>query len=159
MKRLENKIAIITGGASGIGKATAEKFVQEGAKVIIWDLNEQRGNEVAKELGAKFAKVNTSNYQDIEKAAKAVNDEFGRIDILINNAGITRDSSVKKMTVEQWQQVIDVNLSGVFYCSKIISEYMVVNGWGRIVNASSVVGLYGNFGQANYVATKAGLIG
>ncbi|MBP1645625.1 MAG: 3-oxoacyl-(acyl-carrier-protein) reductase [Bacteroidetes bacterium] len=159
MKRLENKIAIITGGASGIGKATAEKFVQEGAKVIIWDLNEQRGNEVAKELGAKFAKVNTSNYQDIEKAAKAVNDEFGRIDILINNAGITRDSTVKKMTVEQWQKVIDVNLSGVFYCSKIISEYMVANGWGRIVNASSVVGLYGNFGQANYVATKAGLIG
>lgn len=159
MKRLENKIAIITGGASGIGKATAEKFVEEGAKVIIWDLNEQRGNEVAKELGAKFAKVNTSNYEDIEKAAKAVNDEFGRIDILINNAGITRDSTVKKMTVEQWQQVIDVNLSGVFYCSKIISEYMVANGWGRIVNASSVVGLYGNFGQANYVATKAGLIG
>lgn len=159
MKRLENKVAIITGGASGIGKATAEKFVEEGAKVIIWDLNEQRGNEVAEELGAKFAKVNTSNYEDIEKAAKAVNDEFGRIDILINNAGITRDSTVKKMTVEQWQQVIDVNLSGVFYCSKIISEYMVANGWGRIVNASSVVGLYGNFGQANYVATKAGLIG
>ena len=159
MKRLENKIAIITGGASGIGKATAEKFVQEGAKVIIWDLDEKRGNELAIALGAKFAKVNTSNYQEIEQAAKAVNDEFGRIDILINNAGITRDSTVKKMTVEQWQQVIDVNLSGVFYCSKIISEYMVANGWGRIINASSVVGLYGNFGQANYVATKSGLIG
>ncbi len=159
MKRLENKIAIITGGASGIGKATAEKFVQEGAKVIIWDLDEKRGNELAISLGAKFAKVNTSNYQEIEKAAKAVNDEFGRIDILINNAGITRDSTVKKMTVEQWQQVIDVNLSGVFYCSKIISEYMVANGWGRIINASSVVGLYGNFGQANYVATKSGLMG
>lgn len=159
MKRLENKIAIITGGASGIGKATAEKFVQEGAKVIIWDLDEKRGNELAIALGAKFAKVNTSNYQEIEQAAKAVNDEFGRIDILINNAGITRDSTVKKMTIEQWQQVIDVNLSGVFYCSKIISEYMVANGWGRIINASSVVGLYGNFGQANYVATKSGLIG
>lgn len=159
MKRLENKIAIITGGASGIGKATAEKFVQEGAKVIIWDLDEKRGNELAISLGAKFAKVNTSNYQEIEQAAKAVNDEFGRIDILINNAGITRDSTVKKMTVEQWQQVIDVNLSGVFYCSKIISEYMVANGWGRIINASSVVGLYGNFGQANYVATKSGLMG
>jgi 3-oxoacyl-[acyl-carrier protein] reductase len=102
MKRLENKIAIITGGASGIGKATAEKFVQEGAKVIIWDLDEKRGNELAISLGAKFAKVNTSNYQEIEQAAKAVNDEFGRIDILINNAGITRDSTVKKMTVEQW---------------------------------------------------------
>lgn len=159
MKRLENKIAIITGGASGIGKATAEKFVQEGAKVIIWDLDEKKGNELANALGATFAKVNTSNYQEIEQAAKAVNDELGRIDILINNAGITRDSTVKKMTIEQWQQVIDVNLSGVFYCSKIISEYMVANGWGRIINASSVVGLYGNFGQANYVATKSGLIG
>lgn len=159
MKRLENKVAIITGGASGIGRATAEKFVQEGAQVIIWDLDETRGNALAKELGAKFIKVNTSNYNEIEVAAKEVNDEFGRIDILINNAGITRDSTVKKMTIEQWQQVIDVNLSGVFYCSKIISEYMVANGWGRIINASSVVGLYGNFGQANYVATKSGLIG
>ena len=159
MKRLENKVAIITGGASGIGRATAEKFVQEGAQVIIWDLDETRGNALAKELGAKFIKVNTSNYNEIEVAAKKVNDEFGRIDILINNAGITRDSTVKKMTIEQWQQVIDVNLSGVFYCSKIISEYMVANGWGRIINASSVVGLYGNFGQANYVATKSGLIG
>lgn len=159
MKRLENKVAIITGGASGIGRATAEKFVQEGAQVIIWDLDETRGNALAKELGAKFIKVNTSNYNEIEVAAKKVNDEFGRIDILINNAGITRDSTIKKMTIEQWQQVIDVNLSGVFYCSKIISEYMVANGWGRIINASSVVGLYGNFGQANYVATKSGLIG
>ena len=159
MKRLENKVAIITGGASGIGRATAEKFVQEGAQVIIWDLDETRGNALAKELGAKFIKVNTSNYNEIEVAAKEVNDEFGRIDILINNAGITRDSTIKKMTIEQWQQVIDVNLSGVFYCSKIISEYMVANGWGRIINASSVVGLYGNFGQANYVATKSGLIG
>ena len=159
MKRLENKVAIITGGAAGIGAATAAKFTQEGAKVIIWDLDETRGNALAKELGATFAKVNTANYEEIEIAAKNVNDKFGRIDILINNAGITRDSTLKKMTVQQWQQVIDVNLSGVFYCTKIISEYMVANNWGRIVNASSVVGLYGNFGQTNYVATKAGIIG
>ncbi|MDD2191594.1 MAG: beta-ketoacyl-ACP reductase [Bacteroidales bacterium] len=159
MKRLENKVAIITGGAAGIGEATARKFKEEGAKVVIWDLDETKGNALAAELGVTFAKVNTANYEEIEVAAKAVNDKFGRIDILINNAGITRDSSVKKMTVQQWQQVIDVNLSGVFYCSKIISEYMVANNFGRIINASSVVGVYGNFGQANYVATKSGIIG
>ncbi|MBP1629610.1 MAG: dehydrogenase [Bacteroidetes bacterium] len=159
MKRLENKVAIITGGAAGIGAATARKFKEEGANVIIWDLDEKRGNALATELGATFAKVNTANYAEIEAAAKEVNDNFGRIDILINNAGITRDSTLKKMTPEQWQQVIDVNLTGVFYCTKIISEYMLANSWGRIVNASSVVGLYGNFGQTNYVATKAGLIG
>jgi 3-oxoacyl-[acyl-carrier protein] reductase len=159
MKRLENKIAIITGGAAGIGAATAIKFAQEGAKVVIWDLNEAKGMELAKQIDGIFAKVNTANYQEIENAAKSVYDQFGRIDVLINNAGITRDSTLKKMTAEQWQQVIDVNLSGVFYCTKIISEYMLMNNYGRIINASSVVGLYGNFGQTNYVATKAGLIG
>lgn len=159
MKRLENKVAIITGGAAGIGAATAIKFAEEGAKVVIWDLDETKGKALAEKLNATFAKVNTANYADIEVAAKAVNDKFGRIDILINNAGITRDSTLKKMTVEQWQQVIDVNLTGVFYCTKIISEYMLANNWGRIVNASSVVGIYGNFGQTNYVATKSALIG
>jgi len=159
MKRLENKVAIITGGAAGIGAATAVKFVEEGAKVIIWDLDESKGNVLAKQLNASFAKVNTANYAEVEAAAKAVNDQFGRIDVLINNAGITRDSTLKKMTVEQWQQVIDVNLTGVFYCTKIVSEYMLNNAWGRIINASSVVGLYGNFGQTNYVATKSALIG
>ena len=159
MKRLENKIAIITGGAAGIGAATAEKFATEGAKVVIWDLDETRGTALAAKLGATFAKVNTANYAEIEAAAKNVFEQFGRIDILINNVGITRDSTLKKMTPEQWQQVIDVNLTGVFYCTKIISEYMLQNNYGRIVNASSVVGIYGNFGQTNYVATKAGLIG
>ena len=159
MKRLDNKIAIITGGAAGIGAATAVKFIEEGAKVIIWDLDEERGNSLAKQLNATFMKVNTADYAQVEAAAKATHEQYGRIDILINNAGITRDSSLKKMTPEQWQQVIDVNLTGVFYCAKIISEYMLLNSWGRIINASSVVGLYGNFGQTNYVATKAGIIG
>ncbi len=159
MKRLENKIAIITGGAAGIGAATAIKFAEEGAKVILWDLDETKGKSLAEKLQGTFMKVNTANYQEIEVAAKTVNDQYGRIDILINNAGITRDSTLKKMSPEQWQQVIDVNLTGVFFCTKIVSEYMLVNGWGRIVNASSVVGIYGNFGQTNYVATKAGIIG
>jgi 3-oxoacyl-[acyl-carrier protein] reductase len=159
MKRLENKVAIITGGAAGIGAATAVKFAEEGAKVIIWDVDETKGQALAEKLNVTFAKVNTANYAEVESAAKAVNDKFGRIDILINNAGITRDSTLKKMTVEQWQQVIDVNLTGVFYCTKIISEYMLANGWGRIINASSVVGLSGNFGQTSYVATTSALIG
>lgn len=159
MKRLENRIAIITGGASGIGAATSRKFALEGAKVIIWDIDQEKGNALANEIGGDFLKVNTANYSEIEAAAKAVNDKYNRIDILINNAGITRDSTLKKMTPEQWQQVIDVNLTGVFYCTKIISEYMLANNYGRIINASSVVGIYGNFGQTNYVATKAGLIG
>ena len=164
MKILDNKIAIITGGAAGIGKATATLFAQEGAKVVVWDLDEIRGNEIVNELTSKgltacFAKVNTANYSEIEKAAKDVFDKFDSIDILINNAGITRDSTLKKMTPEQWQQVIDVNLTGVFYCTKIVAEYMLQKNYGRIINASSVVGLYGNFGQTNYVATKSGLIG
>jgi 3-oxoacyl-[acyl-carrier protein] reductase len=159
MKRLENKVAIITGGAAGIGAATAVKFAEDGAKVVIWDLDEAKGKALAEKLGIVFAKVNTASYSEVEAAAKAVNEQYGRIDILINNAGITRDSTLKKMTPEQWQQVIDVNLTGVFYCAKIVSEYMLANSWGRIINASSVVGLYGNFGQTNYVATKAGLIG
>jgi len=159
MSRLENKIAIVTGGAAGIGAATAVKFAAEGAKVVIWDLDEEKGKSLASRLKADFDKVNTANYLEVENASKKVYEKYGRIDILINNAGITRDSSLKKMTPELWQQVIDVNLTGVFYCTKIISEYMLMNNYGRIVNASSVVGLYGNFGQTNYVATKAGLIG
>lgn len=162
--RLKDKIAIVTGGADGIGKATAVKFAAEGATVIIWDLNAEKGAETVKEItenGGKvnFAKVNTSVYAEVEAATKAVVQEFGTLDIIINNAGITRDASIKKMTPELWQQVIDVNLTGVFYCCKCASEVMVEKGYGRIINASSVVALYGNFGQTNYVATKAGLIG
>jgi len=159
MKRLENKVAIITGGAAGIGAATAVKFAEEGAKVIIWDINEEKGSALAAQIGADFEKVNSANYAEIEAAAKKVFNKYNRIDVLVNNAGITRDSTLKKMTPELWQQVIDVNLTGVFYCVKIVSEYMLLNQWGRILNASSVVGLYGNFGQTNYVSTKAGLIG
>ena len=162
--KLKDKIAFVTGGADGIGKATAVKFAAEGATVIIWDLNAEKGAETVKEITenvgkVNFAKVNTSVYAEVEAATKAVVQEFGTLDIIINNAGITRDASIKKMTPELWQQVIDVNLTGVFYCCKCASEVMVEKGYGRIINASSVVALYGNFGQTNYVATKAGLIG
>lgn len=164
MKRLENRVAIITGGTAGIGAATAIKFAQEGATVVVWARNPERGQKMVEEAKAQglvidFQPVDSSNYDAVVAAAKVVNDKYGKIDILINNAGITNDSTLKKMTVEQWQNVIDINLSGAFYCIKAISPYMLDNGYGRIINTSSVVALYGNFGQTNYVATKAGLIG
>ncbi|MCE1167518.1 MAG: 3-oxoacyl-ACP reductase FabG [Sphingobacteriia bacterium] len=164
MKRLENKIAIITGGADGLGKAAAVRFASEGAVVFIWDMNETKGQQSVEEITAIdgkafFMKVNTALFNEVESATNSVIEQCGRIDILINNAGITRDSTLKKMTPDLWQQVIDVNLTGVFNCAKCVSAIMVEKGYGRIINTSSVVALYGNFGQTNYVATKAGVIG
>jgi 3-oxoacyl-[acyl-carrier protein] reductase len=164
MDRLANKISIITGGARGIGKATAQLFACEGSAVVIWDMNEELGEKTAQEIRdngqkAEFIQVNTTDFEAVKAAAAQVFEQYGAIDILINNAGITRDASLKKMTQDQWQQVIDVNLSGVFYCTSAVTPYMTEKGYGRIVSASSVVGLYGNFGQTNYVATKAGVIG
>ncbi|MCS7210260.1 MAG: 3-oxoacyl-ACP reductase FabG [Chloroherpetonaceae bacterium] len=164
MRRLEQKVAVITGGAQGIGKATAEKFACEGATVVLWDINPEKGQATlsdlaARSLSATFLEVNVAYFPSVETAAKRTVEQFGRIDILINNAGITRDATLLKMTSEQWQQVIDVNLTGVFNCVKAVAPFMVEKGYGRIINAASVVGLYGNFGQTNYVATKAGVIG
>ena len=164
MQRFKNKTAIITGGASGIGRAASELFAAEGAFVAIWDVNETAGKELEillseKGFRAKFYSVNTANFAEVEKAAASLAQQSGRIDILINNAGITRDSSLLKMTAEQWQQVMDVNLTGVFNCTKVVSPFMIQNNYGRIINTSSIVGLYGNYGQSNYAATKAGVIG
>ena len=162
--RLQGKVAIITGGANGIGKATAARFLQEGARVAIWDINEVAGKALATTWAAqgascKFYRVDTANLEAVTEMAEAVARDFGQIDILVNNAGITRDASMKKITSAQWQQVIDVNLTGVFNCTKAVSPFMLERGYGRILNASSIVGIYGNFGQTNYVAAKAGVIG
>jgi 3-oxoacyl-[acyl-carrier protein] reductase len=164
MERLNGKVAIITGAAQGIGKATALRFAQEGALIAVWDINETLGNETVKMLSdlgfvAKLYVVDTTDFEAVEKTAASVNNDFGKIDILVNNAGITADASLKKMTTAQFQKVIDVNLTGVFNCTKAVSVYMLANQYGRILNASSVVGWQGNFGQTNYVATKAGVIG
>jgi 3-oxoacyl-[acyl-carrier protein] reductase len=164
MLELEGRVAIITGGASGIGRETVLKYVEAGATAVIWDLNADKAEETKKLVGDKvdkvsFMQVNTASYEEVEKAAQAVVDQFGKIDVLVNNAGITADSTLKKMTSEQWQRVIDVNLTGVFNCGKAIALHMIEKNSGRIINTSSVVAHNGNFGQSNYVATKTGVIG
>ncbi|WP_456441685.1 3-oxoacyl-[acyl-carrier-protein] reductase [Caldithrix abyssi] len=164
MNRLQSKIAIITGGASGIGLATVKKFLNEGATVIVWDVQTQTVEAILNEQPAytqrlQAMEVDVADLPAVQQAAEEVFKRFGRIDILINNAGITRDATLLKMTAQQWQQVIDVNLTGVFNCGKAVSPYMVQQQSGKIINASSVVGLYGNFGQTNYVAAKSGVIG
>jgi len=168
--RLKDKVCIITGGAAGIGKATAEKFAAEGAKVVICDVNEEAGNALAEQLGngASFWKVNVVNRQEVQDWVDEVAKRYGRIDVLINNAGITRDGQfikykdgevVSQMSEETFDAVIAVNLKGVFNCTQAVVPYMIKQNGGAIVNASSVVGLYGNFGQTNYAATKFAVIG
>lgn len=157
MKRFENKVVVITGAAAGIGAATVNKFLEEGALVAAWDWVEP--NLKSENANLKYFKVNVANLTDVEQATTETIKHFKQINVLINNAGITRDASLQKMTSEQWQQVVDVNLTGVFNCCKAVSPVMIQNNFGRIINTSSIVGLYGNYGQANYAATKAGVIG
>lgn len=164
MNYFKDKVVIITGGSAGIGKSAVERFAQAGAHVAIWDINKSAGEELAITLKAQllsvsFHQCNTSDQSSVLQACQAIIDQYGQIDVLINNAGITRDSTLKKMSPEDWQMVIDVNLTGVFYCAQAVALHMLERGAGRIINVSSVVGLYGNFGQTNYAATKAGVIG
>jgi 3-oxoacyl-[acyl-carrier protein] reductase len=161
--RFHDSVVVITGGAQGIGLVTAQAFAREGATVILWDVNADKGalalQQFAEGQSVEFIQVNVTVYGEVVKAVETVIARHQKIDVLINNAGITRDASLMKMTPEQWQQVIDVNLTGVFHCTKAVAPYMAERMYGRILNASSVVGIYGNFGQTNYVATKAGVIG
>ncbi len=168
--RLNGKVAMITGGAAGIGKATAQLFAKEGAKVAICDVSEALGEELVKTLGpdASFTKVDVTTREEVQQWAEQVVAKYGKVDILVNNAGITRDGQfikmkdgelVKQMDEDAFDMVVSVNLKGVFNCAQAVSPFMVKQKGGVILNASSVVGLYGNFGQTNYVATKAGVIG
>lgn len=160
--RLKNKVAVVTGGSRGIGKSVAELFAKEGATVIIVDLLPQ-GQEVADGINsnggrAAFHPISVTDKLAIEKLFVAINEEYGSLDILINNAGITRDRTLAKMSEEEFNAVLDVNLKGVFICTQAAAVYMKANKYGRIVSAASNVGLRGNFGQTNYAATKAGVI-
>ena len=166
--RLKDRVCLITGGAAGIGKATALRFAEEGAKVVICDLAEEAGKQVAEEIGGAFYKVNVANRQEVQAWVDNVVAKFGRVDVLVNNAGVLRDGLfvkvkdgelVKEMSEPDWDLVIDVNLKGTFNCAQAVSPYMIKQGGGVILNATSIVGLDGNFGQTNYVATKAGVIG
>ncbi len=164
MSRLQNKVAIITGAAQGIGLATAQKFATEGAIVIVCDVR-QEGVDAAlqacRALGAQgdgFV-MDVTQRPMIDSVVSQVIERYGRIDVLVNNAGITQDARLQKMTSEQFDRVIDVNLRGVFNCAQAVADTMVAQGSGVILNASSVVGIYGNFGQTNYAATKFGVIG
>lgn len=162
--RLENRVAIITGAASGIGLATAKRFAREGARVVVADIDDKRVAAAVAELGAGEGgalglRVDVTDRASVDAMVEATRDAFGRIDCLVNNAGITLDARLVKMTADQFDKVIDVNLKGVFHCTQAVADTMILQGAGVILNASSVVGLYGNFGQTNYAATKAGLIG
>jgi 3-oxoacyl-[acyl-carrier protein] reductase len=162
--RLQSKVAIVTGAARGIGRATAFLFAREGARVVLADLDDVAGAETAEDIAATggtalYVRADVSRQADARALAARAREQFGRIDILINNAGITRDATLAKMTEEQFDTVLQVNLKGVFNCAQAVMPSMIEAGYGRIVNTSSVVALYGNFGQTNYVATKSAVIG
>jgi len=168
--RLRDKVALITGGAAGIGRATAERFAAEGARVVICDVDEERGKTTAQALGAehRFYAVDVTDQAAVQAWVNDVVQRCGRIDVLVNNAGILADATlvkvkdgqlVKQMTEDAFDRVIAVNLKGVFNCAQAVAPYMIRQGSGVILNASSAVGLDGNFGQTNYVAAKAGVIG
>ncbi len=162
--RLLNKVSLITGAAQGIGLATALKFASEGAVVIVCDVHQDSVDEAVAQCRALGATAegfvaDVTQRATIDDLVARVMTQFGRIDVLVNNAGITQDARLQKMTIEQFDKVIDVNLRGVFHCAQAVADVMVAQGEGVILNASSVVGIYGNFGQTNYAATKFGVIG
>ena len=164
MKGLKNKVAIITGSGQGIGKATALLFANEGAKVIVAEYNKDTGEAVVTEINeaggeGHFVQVDISNRESVHVLISEVKETHGSIDILVNNAGVIKDNTLEKMTDEEFDRVISVNLRGTYNCTKEVAEIMREQGSGVILNAASVVALYGNFGQTNYVASKAGIIG
>jgi 3-oxoacyl-[acyl-carrier protein] reductase len=162
-KRFEGRVAFVTGGSRGIGKAIVERFAEEGAKVAFIDLNEEALNATANELREKgyevYAKVaSVTDREQVETTVKEIVDQFGSIDILVNNAGVIRDNLLFKMTDDDWETVMNVHLKGAFYCARAVQKYMVEKRYGRIINISSTSAL-GNRGQANYAAAKAGIQG
>jgi len=157
---INEKVVLITGASGGIGKAIAKKFAEAQAKVALNDIApaEEALKSFSQEIGAKYFLADVSKLEEVEKMVENLQKEFGRLDVLVNNAGITQDRTLAKMTKEEWQRVIDIDLTGVFNCSKAALPLIIANQ-GKIVNISSLVGQRGNFGQTNYAAAKAGIIG
>jgi len=164
--KLKGKICIVTGGARGIGKEICSYFLAEGAVVCIFDLNKAEALITVDQFEQKYGKekavffdVDITNIESVENSIEEIISKFGRIDVLVNNAGITSDNLVLRMDIAEWKKVIDINLTGTFICSKYASRYMVKQKSGKIINMSSVIGIKGNAGQSNYSASKAGVIG
>lgn len=156
----QDRLALITGGATGIGAAIATRFVQEGIQVAVCDVDSENGQNLATELGAaaRFYKVDIADESEVNAVVDKIFKLFGHIDILVNNAGITKDTLLIRMTREDWERVLRVNLTGTFSVTKAVAKYMIKQRHGRIVNIASVIGIIGNFGQTNYAASKAGII-
>ena len=159
MNLLDGKICIITGGGRGIGYATAVKFAEEGAKVVIAEFDEDTGQKAADDVGGFFIQTNVVDKSSVNSLFEKVMTEYGCVDVLVNNAGILMDGTLVKMEEDQFDAVINVNLKGVYLCGRGAATIMKEQGSGVILNASSVVAHNGNYGQTNYVATKAGVIG
>ncbi|MBM7620712.1 3-oxoacyl-[acyl-carrier protein] reductase [Bacillus tianshenii] len=161
--RLAGKVAIITGAANGLGLEAARVFLREGAKVAMVDYDavagEKRVSELQAEGEATFYQVDVSNQAQVVEMVRMVKERFGKIDILINNAGITKDNMLLKMSNEDFQKVMDINVNGVFNCTQAVVPHMLEQGQGKIINTSSVSGVYGNVGQTNYAASKAAVVG
>lgn len=168
---MKNKVILITGSSQGIGKAIALKFASLGTKIALNDISSQEENlkKTKEEIEAKMAEsgspsvvryflADVSKLEEVEKMIEGIKNDFGRLDVLVNNAGICQDKTLAKMTKEEWQRVIDIDLTGVFNCSKAALPLIIANQ-GNIINISSIVGERGNFGQTNYAAAKAGIIG
>jgi 3-oxoacyl-[acyl-carrier protein] reductase len=163
--RFEGKVAIITGAGRGIGKAIAERLASEGADVVICDIDKEAAERTAEEIRSKYSvkamaiSADVANEGDVNSMVEETIKNFGRVDFLINNAGITKDSLLLRMSEEEWDKVIAVDLKSVFLCTRAVIRHMMRQKFGRIVNISSVIGLRGNVGQANYASAKAGIIG
>lgn len=164
MKRLDNKVVIITGAGSGIGRETALLFAKEGGKIVVADVDKKGGTNTAKDIRNEggdgfFAELDVSNRDQSRQVVGDTLEKYGKIDVLVNNAGIVKDALISKMTEDQWDKVLSVDLKGPFNCIQAVVNAMDGHGTGEIINVSSIVGIYGNIGQVNYAAAKAGLIG
>jgi 3-oxoacyl-[acyl-carrier protein] reductase len=162
--KLKDKVCIITGGGKGIGAVTCKTFAKEGAKVVIGDVDtasaEALRDQIIADGGEAFVvRLDVTDRASVKAMVETVNAKYGRIDVLVNNAGILKDNTLQKMTDDEWDMVINVNLNGTYNCARAVVDTMVAQGKGVIINASSITGLYGNFGQTNYAATKFAVIG
>ncbi|TBR16937.1 3-oxoacyl-[acyl-carrier-protein] reductase [bacterium] len=161
--RLKDRVALVTGGARGIGRSIALAYAKEGADIVIWDVNLQEAEKTCADivvLGRKSMadQVDVTSFSKVEEGINKILDKFGKVDILVNNAGITKDTLILRMSESDWDAVLNINLKGTFNCTKAASKAMIKQRYGKIVNIASIIGIIGNPGQANYAASKAGII-